>query len=260
MSQVYQDQPLWKWQYYIGPTLDVAPVDGGNYTWGNYTPTNLIQPLHYWLQIPSITINNISTYQSQQNIQTNNSLNLMTQDGLILQTTVSNTGASLLYQFNFSVGFPFTITNWPIQALQDLNCYVTIRYILAGKVYRYNLVSMPVQEQILETESGNDVLTEAGNLIDVSPQLFPFLQTAVPYTGQVILPNFVLEVWTVPQNTATSITIPSFNILTSNQYLPSSEDNQDVFISPTAVWTVDYTAFPLIFPIQFDPLATWVSN
>lgn len=255
MSNLSLDQSLAEWLTYSGPAQEVAPQDG-NYTWGGYSPSQAIVPLHLNIVLPAF------------NVQVN-TLNLVTESGSILTTesgsnltlTQSNTPPYIALQFDYTAAQPFTIVNWPLLALQLNNFYVTIKYRMGNVVTRYKLTN-EVTQGPLQTEAGLNLLTEDGQQLLIESNEPLFLPGTPFYTGQLILPNFVIEIWKLdgnPINPKVQLDA-ALNILTSIRFNPINEFDGDAFMQPTAEYTTQFILFPALFPVVFNPLAYWLSN
>lgn len=255
MSNLSLDQPLSKWLTYSGPAREVAPQDG-NYTWGGYTPSQVIDQQHYNIVLPAFdaTLTTLALTTESGSI-------LTTESGSELVLEQSNTPPYIAIQFDYTFIQPFTIINWPLLALQLNNFYVTIRYRMGNTVIRYKLTSAVTQGP-LQTESGLDILTESGQELIIESVEPQFLPGTPFYTGQIILPNFVIEVWKLDGNPINpNLTLrAALNILTSIRYSPLTELDGDISVQPLAEYTTTLVRFPALFPIVFNPLAYWLTN
>lgn len=258
--EIFTDQTLAKWLTFNGPAPEVAPTDG-NYTWGSYRPSHLITHLHYQFIVPPFNFVNPFIVPSLD-IETETLSPITTETGSDITT---ETGADIqilpfiVGQFNYNLSQPFTMPNWPLLKLQLKNFYVCVKFRVGTQVVRY-VISDKASVGDVETEDVIPITDELGNPILQEPDTFHFLPLVKRYTGQLILPNFCIEIWSMNERTDPLSLTSSVNVLSSIRFEPLLETDTDIYVNPVQSYITQFIPFPATFPVIFDGGQAWLTN
>lgn len=145
----------------------------------------------------------------------------------------------IFYQWNFSSITPFRVTNFGqlrAKVASMIGCSLCIRFVLIGVTYRYFLTgSTPYSGQI----------------------------PSVLYIGQLIYPNFVIEMWQTTDAVDFGI-VNALTITLSGIRNPvSSTDNVPDLISPAITVTMaqlQAAINPEALPTTYNSLGSWNFN
>lgn len=142
-------------------------------------------------------------------------------------------------QFNYTVPAQFRIINFGAlvaKAASVSGCIICIRYRVGGTVFRYQLTGSPINTSIVPS---------------------------IMYSGQLILPNFVIEIWQTTASTTFGI-VNALTLTTSIIRNPlSSEDLQlDSLGYSTQVTLTNLQAAinPEALPTTYNTLGSWITN
>ena len=167
------------------------------------------------------------------------SVGLVRQAVVVPAITINTVGFQVPYivgQFNYTVPKQFRLTDFGTIAssLSSLsNCAICIRHRVGITVTRYLLVG--------------------GNTVSIP---------STQYSGQLILPNFVVEIWQL-NNNATCGIVNALGLLTSVVRDPASADDylpDAVNLTQTATLAMLQAPLPEPLPTTYDPSGSWITN